>query len=244
MQQASQPYVSYDFRAARAIAAHRGTLSPIAESPHRDVLIDSGANEMVLMIGDQSVAEVSGRIGERVIAAARQSKMPDSAVLMDDGATCNIRTSDRGRIPHTWQPSNGPLAIGDSGAKLESLGTHLYAETRIGADGVEEDRVERCEFTPSGIANINSEGIEVEKRGATLMWAPGRPREFKLPDGKVLKCHMTSNHLAWLKTKPIECPLRLKAAVLAYKASNGEACMAVGPSDPAARKLAQADDTA
>ena len=76
----SEPYVSYDFRAARAIAAQRGMLSPIAESPHREEVTDNG---MVLMIGDQPVAQVSGRIGERVVAAARQSRMPDSAVLMD-----------------------------------------------------------------------------------------------------------------------------------------------------------------
>eukprot|EP00966_Prymnesium_polylepis_P182538 4229075-Prymnesium_polylepis.1 len=34
----------------------------------------------------------------------------------------------------------------------------------------------------TGIANINSEDIEVEKCGATLMWAPGQPRQFMLND--------------------------------------------------------------
>eukprot|EP00966_Prymnesium_polylepis_P162457 3754891-Prymnesium_polylepis.1 len=35
------------------------------------------------------------------------------------------------------------------------------------------------------------------------MWAPGQRRQFMLNDGKVLKCRMTPNHLAWLKLKPI-----------------------------------------
>ena len=103
----------------------------------------------------------------------------------------------------------------------------MYAETRIGADGVEEDRVERCEYTPNAIANINSEAVEVEKRGATLQWAPGQPRQFKLPCGKVLKCHMTSNGLGWLKRVPISDPDRLLAATEAYHKAKGETCAAM-----------------
>eukprot|EP00966_Prymnesium_polylepis_P046396 1074618-Prymnesium_polylepis.1 len=35
---------------------------------------------------------------------------------MDDGATCNIRTTAQGRVPNTYRAANGPLSIGDSGA--------------------------------------------------------------------------------------------------------------------------------
>eukprot|EP00966_Prymnesium_polylepis_P256560 5926753-Prymnesium_polylepis.1 len=51
------------------------------------------------------------------------------------------------------------------------------------------------------------------------MWAPGEPRELRLDDGKVLKCHMTPNHLAWLKLKPIVDPDRLMAALRTYQQS-------------------------
>eukprot|EP00966_Prymnesium_polylepis_P094768 2194086-Prymnesium_polylepis.1 len=70
--------------------------------------------------------------------------------------------------------------------------------------------------------------IEVEKRGATLMWAPGQPRQFMLNDGKVLKCHMPPNHLAWLKLKPIMDSDRLMVTLRAYQQSAGctrDACV-------------------
>eukprot|EP00966_Prymnesium_polylepis_P124759 2885446-Prymnesium_polylepis.1 len=65
---------------------------------------------------------------------------------MDDGATCNIRTTAQGCVPNTWRKPAGPLSIGDSGAKLESKGSHLYAETRVGSYGVEDPY--RCTAGP------------------------------------------------------------------------------------------------
>ena len=195
----------------------RSGLSTIPESP-----VNDGSHHLIFMLSDS--ADRLGQLGqieERVVAALRKSPIPNSAVLMDGGATCGIRTSTRGIIPNTWRRPMGSLAVGDSGAKLVSHGSYLYAETRIGADGMEQDLVHRCEYTPTGIANIDSEGVEVEKLGSTLMWVPGQSRQFKLRDGRILKCHMTGNLLSWLKVKPIDDTDRLYDAIKEYRRANG-----------------------
>ena len=194
--------------------------SPInaARTDGASVMIGDGPCELILMISDgANVQNELGHIEEKVVAALRKSPIPSSAVLMDGGATCGIRTTTRGAIPNTWRKPVGSLAVGDSGAKLVSHGSYLYGETRIGSDGLEQDLVHRCEYTPTGIANIDSEGVEVEKMKSTLMWVPGQSRQFKLADGRLLKCHMTGNLLSWLKVKPIDDPDRLYNAIRAYQ---------------------------
>eukprot|EP00966_Prymnesium_polylepis_P162320 3751659-Prymnesium_polylepis.1 len=86
------------------MAAERAPPSPVIESPagrgYAHVLSKwvREQGETIMMMAETNVAEVAaGRISERVVAAARENTVPESAVLMDDGATCNIRTTAQGQ---------------------------------------------------------------------------------------------------------------------------------------------------
>eukprot|EP00966_Prymnesium_polylepis_P162844 3763686-Prymnesium_polylepis.1 len=70
--------------------------APAARAPLSPV-VEHSTDETILMM-----------IGARVLAAARENTVPESAVLMDDGATCNIRTTAQGRVPNTWRKPTGP----------------------------------------------------------------------------------------------------------------------------------------
>ena len=112
---------------------------------------------------------------------------------------------------------DGPLndrrlifAIGESSATLVSYGMWYHALTRIGADGTEEDGLFHMMDTPTGIATIFSEVVEIKQRRTTINWAPDAPRTYLTAVGSSLPLVMTNNNgLGWLRLRPITDQRRL-----------------------------------
>ena len=150
------------------------SLSPIAEQPHMAM-------------------PVVGRVSE--VPVVLSLSLPADCALCDDGATVDCSKTAMGRIPGTFTKSDSELSIGESTATLASLGMWYHAFTRIGADGTEEDGLFHMMDTPTGIATIFSEVMEVKLRRTTIIWSPDAPRVYTTAKGNTLPLIMTDNGL-------------------------------------------------
>jgi hypothetical protein len=111
--------------------------------------------------------------------------------------------TDLGRIPGTFTENESELSIGESTATLASRGMWYHALTRVGADGTEEDGLYHMMDTPSGIATIFSEVVEVKTRRTTIAWSPDAPRIYHTAGGVVMPLSMSNNGLGWLGIRAI-----------------------------------------
>ena len=89
-----------------------------------------------------------------------------------------------------------------------------HAFTRVGADGTQEDGLFQMLDTPTGIATIFSEVVEVNQRRTSINWLPGAPRTYHTAEGNSLPLIMTNNGLGWLRLRPITDGRRIKSLLM------------------------------
>ena len=114
------------------------------------------------------VMPVVGRVSDT--AAVLTMSLPADCALCDDGATVDCAKTAMGRIPGTFTAEDTELSIVDSSSTLASRGMWYHAFTRTGADGTEEDGLFHMMDTPTGIATIISEVVEVKQRRTSINW--------------------------------------------------------------------------
>ena len=146
------------------------------------------------------VMPVVGRVSDRAVVLSLS--LPADCALCDDGATVDCSKTAMGRIPGTFTADESELSIGESSATLASRGMWYHAFTRIGADGTEEDGLFHMMDTPTGIATIFSEVMEVKQRRTSINWSPDAPRTYHTAEGNSLPLIMTNNGLGWLRIAP------------------------------------------
>jgi hypothetical protein len=137
--------------------------------------------------------------------------------LCDDGASLKVscsRTLD-GAVLSTFERADaGDLKVGESTARLSSLGSYIYVYERNGSDGSAETVVRRMKHTPTLHINmVISEPTEVYTHEYEFKFTKNNGRVMTTPDQRQVPLYMSAAGLGWLRVRPVTDPTRQAAAM-------------------------------
>ena len=150
-----------------------------------------------------------------------------NCALTDNGATTSCTNKPLGILRGTFKPKEGMLGIGDANAGLQTHGTNLHALTIISLKTRDEYDCVRCmQDTPTSLAMILAEPVEVYTHGTAVSWNATYGRVWHMENGVDIQLDMSPNGLGWVMVKPLTDPERIRNVL-----SRDAVTIVVSPSD-------------